>query len=100
MIENYINPTVNYTISLYPSKYVGYNSKKREIGKITVYIATLWKWISEGSGDIQNFITEFIHTLILERICLERGFQKIRMKNRCSPTCKMEKYAKEMCRDY
>jgi len=43
--------------------------------------------------DIHNkFIKTFIFLIILERICLERGFQKIKMKNRCNP-CKMEKYA-------
>jgi hypothetical protein len=91
---------IKYKVSLYPSKYVGYNSKNKGIGKVTIFITTLWKWIPKISGNLDNFITEFINILILERICLERGFQKIRMKNRCKPGCKLEKYAKEMCREY
>jgi len=86
--------TIRYKISTYPSKFGGYHSKNKENGIITAYITRIWNQCQ----DFDNFVSDFIYINILERICLERGFQKIRMKNRCKP-CKMEKYANEMMRD-
>lgn len=92
-------PEVDYTLSLHNSKFIGYQSKNKNTGKITIYIATLWKWILERDYTLDHFVSEIIFITILERICLERAFQKIRMKNRCEPICSMEKYAVELYRE-
>ena len=86
---------VDYKISLYPSNYCGYQSKNKNIGKIVCYVSSIWKYVKE------NFETELIrftmfnimlnYTLTIERYCLEKGFQRIRIKGgACSPCC-MEK---------
>lgn len=82
---------VKYKISTYPAKSHAYQSKKGLEGVITLYISNIWK----HSKSYGRFVVDCIYYIILERVCLERGFQKIRMKNRCNP-CKMEKYAKEI----
>lgn len=82
---------IEYKISLYPSKCAAYQSKNKDKGEIKLYISTIWK----HSKNFDYFVQWIIYYTIVERICLERAFQKIRMKNRCKP-CKMEKYALEM----
>lgn len=84
--------TIKYKISTYPSKFMGYHSKNKENGEVKLYILTIWK---SSLNKFDDFVYIINHIIILERICLERAFQKIRMKNRCKP-CKMEKYAMEM----
>lgn len=79
---------IEYKISTYPSKFAGYQSKSGMNGKVTMYISTIWNY-SENFDDFVNYI---VFIVILERICLERAFQKIRMKGRCNP-CKLEKFA-------
>lgn len=101
-----ILPKVEYKISLYPSKFIGYQSKKGNKGCVKLYISPIWKyihslrwktyfdedWIIEFMFD--EFINELLYTMLLERICLERGFQKIKMKKRCKEyngfRCKMD----------
>lgn len=55
-------------------------------------------WIHSPSLD--DFINNLSYIILLERICLERGFQKIRLKDRCKNDsngwCKMEKIARLM----
>ena len=77
---------------MYPSKNIGYQSKAREKGEVKLYISTIWS----HSTTFEDFVEKIIYITILERICLERAFQKIRMKNRCKPYCRMEKYAIKM----
>jgi len=81
---------VEYRVSLYPSKFSGYQSKKENVGKITFFLPKLWE---ESENNFDKFVNQLIFIQILERICLERGFQRFRIKNRCNP-CKMLKYAK------
>ena len=83
---------MTYKISLYPSKFVGYQFKSGATGEVKVFISTIWN----HSITFEDFLEKIIYITILERICLERAFQKIRMKNRCKPFCKMEKYAIKM----
>ena len=82
---------INYKVSLYPSKNIGYQSKSGINGEVKVFISTIWT----HSTTFEDFVEKIIYITILERICLERAFQKIRMRNRCNP-CKMEKYAIKM----
>ena len=84
---------VDYKISLYPSRFLGHQAKKGKKGTIILYIYSLW---NECKGNFDKFVLDIVYTSLLERICLERAFNKIRMKNRCKPFCKMEKYAIEM----
>lgn len=82
---------VEYRVSTYRSKYNAYWNPKKPKATITFYVSTLWE---ESESDFNTFVDHLIFLHILERICLERRFQHIKMKNRCKPTCKMAKYAK------
>lgn len=92
------NTNVEYKVSLYTSKFLGYQSKKRNEGEVKVYISTIWKWSNEN---FTQFYLALSYITLLERICLERAFQKIRLKNRCKKfredyTCKMDYIACKM----
>ena len=82
---------VEYKVSLYPSKFLAYQSKARGNGEVKAYISTIWKMCD---SDFFRFVYWLDFLIVLERICLERGFQKVKMTNRCKPyknfTCKME----------
>lgn len=68
---------VMYKISLYPSRFHAYQTKKGKKGIITQYISNY---------RIENFdwfVGQLIAFQLLERICLERAFQKIKLKQRC-----------------
>ena len=104
------NIEINYKLSLYPSKFLGYQSKNKNKGNLTFYISTIWKWINphyRKENEINNtminkFIKGLLEIILLERICIERAFQKIRMKNRCKNfkgfTCKID-YIYSMFKD-
>jgi len=83
-----MDPQVTYEISLNPSRFMGYQSKNKQKGMVKIFPINIFNAIP----DFKIFVEEIIYFTILERICLERGFQKIRIKNRCDP-CKMRKYA-------
>jgi hypothetical protein len=92
-----------YKISTYQSKFAGYHwTTSTSESRITAYISNIWSFAKQqGKSDdeiFDRFVKELNFIIILERICLERGFNKIRMKNRCKP-CKMEKYAREMIKE-
>ena len=83
---------VELKISLYKSKSLGYQSKKGLEGKITLFISNIYDYSKQ---DFDLFVKAFNYTYLLERICLERSFQKIRMKERCKEfkglfCCKMD----------
>ena len=91
---------------MYPSKFAGYQSKNKNKGEVKIYVSSIWKWVhswrwteyfdEDDATEIMfdNFLKEMIFTMILERICLERAFQKIKMTNRCKEfngfNCKMD----------
>jgi len=52
---------------------------------VTIFVSTLWR----AGKSFEEFIEDFIWVVICERICLERAFNKCRMKNRCKPVCKV-----------
>lgn len=82
---------INYIISIYPSKFDGYQSKKGNQGYITAYISNLWDHAKNGFcgiGPFQLFVNLLNSIFIHERYCLERAFQKIRIKGgMCNPCC-------------
>jgi hypothetical protein len=101
---------VEYQVSIYPSRFFGYQSKKQTNGIVKSFIGNIWREAKEGINDLKLkldlpilddesndvfewFLDNLNYIIILERICLERSFQHIRMKERCKP-CKMERYAK------
>lgn len=91
---------VNYKISTYPSKSFAYQSKNKHNGEVKLFISTIWI----HSKSFEHFVQACIYYTLIERVCLERGFQRIRMKNRCKPyqkdekkySCKMEWVTLEM----
>lgn len=70
---------VEYKISTYPSRFLGYQAKKQDTGKITLYVSSMY----QEAGNHDDFVELLIDIMVCERICLERAFQKIRMRNRC-----------------
>jgi len=90
MIKNTI---VEYKVSTHKSKYEGYHSKKGNIGSVKAFISNLWHDVIQYSKrldiDIFDlFVESLITTYICERFCLERAFQRIRIKGgACNPCC-------------
>ena len=85
---------IEYKISLHLSKFLAYQSKNKNKGIVKLFISVIWKYVRK---DFDRFVIWINYLTILERICLERAFQKIRMKNRCKPykdfLCKIEQIA-------
>lgn len=84
---------IEYIISTHPSKAEGYQSKKGLRGKIKVFVSNIWnkteKWALENQHDPFQLFVDYINlTFICERYCLERAFQKIKIKGgMCNPCC-------------
>lgn len=76
--------TVDYRISIRPSDNHGYQTKSGNKGVITLYVGSIWKDVAS----FDDFVNRLIWVSLTERICIERAFQKVRMKNRCEPVCK------------
>lgn len=82
---------VEYKVSIRPSKHLAYQSKAQNKGIVKTYINNIWDICND---DFCEFVCTLDFIILLERVCLERGFQKIRMKDRCKQykdfNCKME----------
>ena len=83
---------VELKISTYRSKGLGYQSKKGLEGKLTLFVSNIYDYSKQ---DFNLFVKCLDYVYLLERICLERAFQKIRMKERCKKfkgpfSCKMD----------
>ena len=48
---------------------------------------------SEETFVSRSFVRLLIFYTLVERFCIERAFQKIRMHQRCKPECKIAPYA-------
>jgi hypothetical protein len=102
------NGTAELSISLSDKgKHTAHWTVKGEQGKITINVGKMWdesverinKWRSHRTGDeipenewnniaetlyISEFIDGIIYSYLMERICLERAFQKLKIKGgRC-----------------
>lgn len=86
---------IEYIISNRPSKFLGYHQKNGGRGEVKVFLPNIWQYASEK---YETFVDAISYVFLLERICLERGFQRIRLQNRCGmrPYCKMETIAQRM----
>ena len=84
---------VDYLISTNLSKFDGYQSKKGNKGYVKAYVANLWNTSLENEykfdeDQFQLFVNLLNSILIHERYCLERAFQRIRIKGgMCKPCC-------------
>ena len=75
---------VEYKFLLSNGKYIGYQSKKENKGIVKVNLSNLYN-ISYG---FYSFVLNLIEIIIHERYCLERCFNKIRIKKgMCNPCC-------------
>jgi len=79
---------IDIHISMHPSKFAGYQAKAGSKGKITLFVSTLWE---ESQGEFDRFVEDLATVYLVERVCLERAFQRIRMADRCEPYCKILK---------
>jgi len=83
---------VNFKCSLYPSKFAGYQAKSGNKGTITSYISTIWdttqKELKRREDPFELFVKLLNYIQVIERYCLERAFQKLRIKGgMCNPCC-------------
>lgn len=83
---------VDYLISTKLSKFDGYQSKKGNKGYVKAYISNLWNYavkLGLNDNDVMEWFLILINSIFIhERFCLERAFQKIRIKGgMCSPCC-------------
>ena len=78
---------IEYSISLYPSRFMGYQSKRGGFGKLTVFVSNLIDLINDEE-DLSIFVKIMNAIIIQERFCLERAFQKIKiLGGKCNPCC-------------
>jgi len=99
---------VDYRLSLnYSSKYVAYWNINKDFGRITFYLPNIWDIATDHSlfiehdhpeECIENFIDFLILNELIERICLERAHQKIKLhgRTRCKPNCCVRRVALAM----
>ena len=86
----------DYNISLYPSKYHGW---WRPNGKINIYVGTIWNAMNEDYLDsteddkVDEFIKDMSNVMLVETICLYRGKNRLKVKNKCTPHCKVARLA-------
>ena len=86
----------DYKISLYPSKYHGW---WRPTGKINIYISSIWNGMKDSLKDspederIDEFMQDMSNVILIETICLYRGKNRLKVKNKCTPHCKVARLA-------
>ena len=84
---------VDYIISLFPAKWDGYQSKRGTKGIVKAFVSNIWKLAQEDGmkfkEDIFDLFVDYLNFIFInERYCLERAFQKIRIKGgMCNPCC-------------
>jgi hypothetical protein len=105
---------VEYKVSLHESKTAGRWNINKDTGTITFNLPIIYdharktidNYRGYGCPDgspceeliIKCFIEELIETGLKERVCIERAYQKLKIKGgRCKPFCKVEKPALLMC---
>jgi hypothetical protein len=85
-----------YNMSLFPSKYHGW---WRPTGKINIYVGTIWSGMkdslkeAEEEEKIDEFIKDMSNVMLIETICLYRGKNRLKVKNKCTPHCKVARLA-------
>lgn len=88
--------TINYNISLYPSKYHGY---WKPSGGINIYVGTIWNQLVDEHPDyddddkVDEFIDQIVNVTLIETLCYYRSKTKLKIKNKCTPHCKVARVA-------
>lgn len=76
---------VDYIISTFKSKFGAYQSKKGTKGILKLYISSIW---SISNNNFEEFLLQLNFFMTVERYCLERAFNKVRIKGgACNPCC-------------
>lgn len=85
---------VDFLVSTKVSKFLGYQSKKGNMGYIKSYVSNIWDITSDwveilNEGEHFDWFVRFLILMIIhEYYCLERAFQKIKIKGgMCNPCC-------------
>ena len=89
---------VDFRVSLKNGRYPARWNINKDNGIVTVYLPEIWDNARDHSlfyehdhpeQTYQNFLDELILSNLLERICLERAHEGIRLKgrSRCDPNC-------------
>lgn len=84
---------VEYKISTHIGNSDGYQSKKGAKGEIKVFVSNVWKktekWAKDSNHDPFDIFVDYFNSIFIhERYCIERAFQKIRIKGgMCNPCC-------------
>ena len=79
-----IMKNVNYKVSLHKSVSSARWNIKKDKGNIILYVSNIW----DEFPNFDYFIEYCIYYTLMERICLERAFNKVRIKGgRCNPCC-------------
>ena len=107
---------VEYKVSLHKGNHEGRWNINKDKGRITFNLPLLYDYTMEAIeswGKSDNYSKEFMEDMsinffigllieveLIERVCIERAHQKIRMKGRtrCKPVCCVEKLALMMAR--
>lgn len=112
MVGKRLSLDVDYKVSLHESKTGARWQINKDKGTITFNLPNHYnsakKAIERKYGESREnqideiiwlFTLEMIETELIERICIERAYQKIRLKghSRCKPFCVCEKPALCMC---
>lgn len=85
---------IDFLFSTKVCKFLGYQSKKGNKGYVKSYVSNIWDitsdWVKILNQDehFDWFVKFLILIIIHERYCLERAFQRIRIKGgMCKPCC-------------
>ena len=86
----------DYKISLYPSKYHGFWKPN---GRINIYVSKIWEDMNDKFADksddekIDEFTNDLRNVILIETLCFYRGKNKLKVKNKCLPHCKVARMA-------
>jgi len=79
---------INYKVSLYKAKTMARFNKNKNKGNIILYISNIWNIDKNKLLSFNHFVEWCIYFTLVERICLERAHNKIKIKGgKCKPCC-------------
>lgn len=98
---------VEYKLSLHNARHSAYWEREGDSGLIVFNLPNLyheaendspyWNGSSDENIIIDNFIKDLIYTDICERVCLERSYQKLKVRgNKCKPECCVKNVALQL----
>lgn len=79
-----IDTNIQYIVTTNYGKSFGYQSKKGLDGIVKLFLPNIW----DDTNNFFGFVLRIILTTLWERNCLERCFNKIKIKGgMCNPCC-------------